>query len=138
MTEAETIQMEQAITNLVRDFYAKARKDAELGPIFNNAVHDWDVHLRVVANFWSKVLLQTDRYNGHPYVAHVKLPIELEHFGIWLKLFTETANDTLPQNMPKRPSPRPIIWPKASASGFFPSRIRMASPRAARSEAAAY
>ncbi len=80
MTEAETIEMEQAIANLVRDFYGKARKDPDLGPIFNNVVEDWDVHLRVITNFWSKALLQTDRYSGHPYVHHVKLPIEPRTF----------------------------------------------------------
>ncbi|WP_244427211.1 group III truncated hemoglobin [Methyloferula stellata] len=120
MTEAETIEMEQAITNLVRDFYAKARKDPDLGPIFNAAVDDWDVHLRVVANFWSKVLLQTDRYNGHPYVAHVKLPIELEHFGIWLKLFTETANEALPPDYAEKAIAKAHHMAESFRAGLFP------------------
>jgi len=128
VTEAETIEMEQAITNLVRDFYAKARKDPDLGPIFNTAVDDWDVHLRVVANFWSKVLLQTDRYNGHPYVAHVKLPIELEHFGIWLKLFTETANEVLPPDYAEKAIAKAHHMAESFRVGLFPFQDQEGRP----------
>jgi hypothetical protein len=53
-------------------------------------------HLRVIANFWSKVLLQTDRYNGSPFVLHMNLPIEPEHFERWLALFEETVKASLP------------------------------------------
>ncbi len=120
MTEAETIQMEEAIANLVRDFYGKARKDPDLGPIFNNVVEDWDVHLRVVANFWSRALLQTDRYSGHPFVHHVKLPIELEHFGIWLKLFTETANETLPPEYAEKAIAKANHMAESFRAGLFP------------------
>ncbi len=128
MTEAETIEMEQAIANLVRDFYAKARKDPELGPIFNAAVDDWDVHLRVVANFWSRALLQTDRYSGHPYVAHVKLPIELEHFGIWLKLFGETANETLPAEYAEKAIAKANHMAESFRVGLFPFQDQDGKP----------
>lgn len=120
MTEAETIEMEQAIANLVRDFYAKARQDPDLGPIFNNVVEDWDVHLRVVANFWSRALLQTDRYSGHPFVHHVKLPIELEHFGICLKLFSETANETLPPEYAEKAVAKANHMAESFRAGLFP------------------
>jgi hemoglobin len=128
VTEAETIEMEQAIANLVRDFYGKARKDPELGPIFNNAVEDWDVHLRVVANFWSKVLLQTDRYSGHPYVHHVKLPIELEHFDIWLKLFTETANESLPPDYAAKAIAKAHHMAESFRVGLFPFQDQDGKP----------
>ena len=35
---------EAAIALLVDRFYDRVRRDPELGPVFNNAVHDWDVH----------------------------------------------------------------------------------------------
>ncbi len=138
MTESETIAMEQAISTCVREFYGKARQDPAIGPIFNHVVEDWDVHLRVVSNFWSKVLLQTERYSGHPYVAHVKLPIENEHFDIWLGLFVETAKQHLPAEYAEKPPPRRIIWPKVFAPGCFPSTITTASPRAPLFEALAF
>jgi len=96
VTDAGAAEVEQAIRVCVREFYGKARQDPLLGPIFNNTVEDWDVHLRVNANFWSKALLQTDRYNGSPFVLHRNLPIEVKHFERWLGLFEETVNGTLP------------------------------------------
>lgn len=128
MTEAETIENEAAIANLVRDFYAKARQDPELGPIFNAVVEDWDVHLRVVANFWSKALLQTDRYSGHPYVHHVKLPIELEHFGIWLKLFSETAKETLPAELADKAIAKANHMAESFREGLFPFQDKDGKP----------
>jgi hemoglobin len=89
-------EQEKAIAACVREFYAKAREDALLGPIFNDKVEDWDVHLRIVADFWSRALLGTDRYQGKPFVVHAHLPVELEHFDRWLALFEETARATMP------------------------------------------
>ena len=37
---------EPAITALVDRFYAKARRDPLIGPVFNDAVEDWDEHLQ--------------------------------------------------------------------------------------------
>ena len=96
MTDVRAADVEEAIKTCVSEFYGKARQDPLLGPIFNKTVVDWDVHLRVIANFWSKVLLQTDRYNGSPFVLHMNLPIEPEHFERWLALFEETVEATLP------------------------------------------
>ena len=36
---------EEEIVALVHQFYAKVRVDADLGPIFNSNVDDWDQHL---------------------------------------------------------------------------------------------
>jgi hemoglobin len=128
VTEAETIEMEQAIAACVREFYGKARKDPEIGPIFNNVVDDWDVHLRVVSNFWSKVLLQTERYSGHPYVAHVKLPIEIEHFDIWLKMFVETAKQYLPPEYAEKAAAKAHHMAESFRSGLFPFQDHEGKP----------
>jgi len=58
VTEPLADEVVEAIKTRVRDFYAKARQDYLLGPIFNSTVKEWDVHLQVITNFWSKVLLQ--------------------------------------------------------------------------------
>jgi hemoglobin len=92
----EPAPTEQDIAELVRRFYERARADAELGPVFENAVADWDEHHRTIEDFWSRTLLGTDRYHGHPYGVHVNLPLRPEHFDRWLGLFRETAREVLP------------------------------------------
>lgn len=87
---------EKQIDELVRVFYARARAHAELGPLFEATIVDWDRHLQIVQDFWSHALKRTGRYRGHAYPAHVGLPIRREHFGLWLELFRGAALDTLP------------------------------------------
>ena len=82
---------EPAIAALVARFYAKARLDPLIGPVFNDAVEDWDEHLRTLNAFWSSVMLTSGRYKGNPMAAHLKLPIEPPFFERWLALWRETA-----------------------------------------------
>lgn len=82
---------EAAIAALVDRFYAKARRDPMIGPVFNNAIDDWDEHLRKLCTFWSSVMLTTGRYKGNPLAAHMKLPVEPASFERWLELWHETA-----------------------------------------------
>ena len=89
---AETLITEMEIASLVERFYAKVRADPEIGPVFNDAVQNWDAHLALLKDFWSTVLLTTGRYKGNPLLAHFPLPIEEKYFARWLTLFSETAN----------------------------------------------
>src|SRR3954453_7101139 len=82
---------ELAIAALVERFYAKARRDAVIGPLFDSAVDDWDEHLKKLCDFWSSVMLTTGRYKGNPMAAHMKHPIEPGFFDRWLSLWRETA-----------------------------------------------
>lgn len=85
---------EDGIVALVDTFYGKIRKDPELGPIFEEAIgEDWQPHLTKMYDFWSSIMLTTGRYKGRPLPAHVRLPIEPRHFGLWLELFTETTEE---------------------------------------------
>jgi hemoglobin len=59
--------------------------------VYNNAIDDWDQHLRTLNAFWSSVVLTSGRYNGNPMAAHLKLPIEPMFFERWLALGRETA-----------------------------------------------
>lgn len=81
------------IEDLVTTFYARIRKDAELGPIFERAIGaDWTAHLKTMCDFWSSVMNTTGRYKGRPIPAHVKLSgVEPRHFSRWLALFGATA-----------------------------------------------
>lgn len=63
---------EGALERLVAAFYARVRADAELGPIFDDAVEDWPEHLEKLVAFWSSVMLGSGRYKGQPVPAHAK------------------------------------------------------------------
>ncbi len=110
ITEAE-------IANLVDTFYARVRKDNEIGPIFNSAVHNWDAHLSLLKDFWSTVMLGSGRYKGNPMLAHFQLPIEEKHFVRWLSLFDRTAAEVLP------PSHAALITSKAQQIGANMRRV---------------
>lgn len=90
----EEIQSEKDIKTLVHAFYAKVEKDERLGYIFNDVAQvDWDEHLPKMVDFWSKMLFQTERYNGRPFREHLPLPIEHDDFGRWVGLFVETVDE---------------------------------------------
>ena len=88
---------EPAIAALVARFYAKARVDPLIGPVFNDAVEDWDAHLRTLNAFWSSVMLTTGRYKGNPLAVHRKHveAISPALFDRWLALWRETTSELL-------------------------------------------
>jgi hemoglobin len=92
MASFETIT-EPAIADLVSRFYGKARHDPMIGPVFENAIDDWDEHLAKLRDFWSSVMLVTGRYKGNPMAVHLQQPIEPEFFDRWLRLWCETAGE---------------------------------------------
>lgn len=84
---------EDDVTGLVHDFYAKVRRDAVLGPIFDAHVDDWDHHLVKLVDFWSAILRRTGRFSGAPMPRHAALPgLHAGLFEHWLELFRETAS----------------------------------------------
>lgn len=94
---------ELEIARLVRDFYARVRADALLGPIFNARIDDWDSHLAKLSAFWSSILRGTARYSGAPMPAHAALPgLSSDLFERWLALFRETAREQPNQAMAAR------------------------------------
>lgn len=84
---------EPAIGALVDLFYAKARRDPMIGPVFNAAIDDWDEHLRRLRDFWSSVMLTSGRYKGNPMAAHMKHALDPQFFERWLGLWAETAGE---------------------------------------------
>jgi len=85
---------EEEIATLVDRFYVKVRVDPEIGPVFNNAVQNWDAHLALLKDFWSTVL-------GHGSIQRqsapgtLSLPIQERYFARWLMLFSETAKGVM-------------------------------------------
>lgn len=90
MTESLT---DDRIAVLVRRFYAKAREDAELGPVFTAAIADWEAHLEHLTRFWSAVMLGTARFSGNPMAVHGRHPITPGMFDRWLELWAETTDE---------------------------------------------
>lgn len=92
---AHEVPSESAIRELVDAFYAKVRRDPELGPVFESALHgQWDAHLPKMYDFWSSVMRTTGRYKGNPMAAHMRLPpFPVGLFERWLTLFGETARE---------------------------------------------
>ncbi|MCB1934344.1 MAG: group III truncated hemoglobin [Nitrosomonas sp.] len=85
---------EEEISRLVHEFYAKARKDPSLGPIFEAHVIDWDAHFVQMTNFWSAQLRGTSRFRGAPMPKHIVLPdLTAELFLRWLELFKQTTHE---------------------------------------------
>ncbi len=93
---------EEALDRLVRSFYAAAREDPLIGPVFAGAVADWEHHYGVVHDFWSRTLLGTSRYQGFPFTVHVPLKVGPEHFDRWLAIFRVTAAEALPPEAARR------------------------------------
>ena len=85
------------LQTLVDAFYAKVRRDAVLGPVFDRAVGDWPEHLEKLGAFWSSVMLTSGRYKGSPMAAHLRQAkaIQPAMFDRWLELWRETARETL-------------------------------------------
>lgn len=92
---------EVLIHDLVHTFYGHVRADAELGPIFEQAIaENWDRHLARMCDFWSSVMLKSARYSGRPVPAHIRLhALEPHHFDRWLDLFRRTARDVCPPSV---------------------------------------
>ena len=79
---------------LVDVFYGKVRKDELIGYIFDDVIQDrWPEHLEKMYRFWQTILLGGHTYSGRPFVPHMKLPVEREHFERWLGLFFETVDE---------------------------------------------
>jgi hemoglobin len=87
---------EAMIDRLVRTFYARARLDPLIGPVFESRVQDWESHFGRMCAFWSSVALMSGRYHGQPMTAHLPLPVDTPHFDRWLEIFAATARDVCP------------------------------------------
>jgi len=97
------IETRQDVFLLMTSFYVKVRKDAVLGPFFNDVIKDWDAHLERLTTFWESSLFMTRKlkvkYLGNPLEVHVKVDKENNnsitelHFGLWLNLWFQTIDE---------------------------------------------
>lgn len=89
---------EAQLEELIPRFYERVRDDALIGPVFENAIGDWDDHLEKLVAFWSSVMLTSGRYKGNPMAAHLKQlrAITPPMFDRWLALWAEVTAELLP------------------------------------------
>ncbi len=93
---------EAMIRTVVDAFYARARRDDVIGPIFNRVIADaeWPGHLDKITDFWSSMLLGSGRYNGRPMPKHMAIPDLADiHFMRWLRLFRQTVEEICPPDI---------------------------------------
>ncbi len=130
MTDAETElkTVEAAIHRCVGEFYRQGRADPLLGPIFSAHITEWDEHLRTVEDFWSKMLLGTDRYSGFPYPSHLSLPLTPANIARWVDLFTAAARATLPHDYADKACAKARHMGESFTAGFFPFRDKDGAP----------
>jgi len=94
---AESTGIDEAmVERLVRAFYAKARVDPLLGPVFAARIRDWEPHLKTICDFWTSIALMSGAYHGQPMSKHLDLEIDARHFDRWLALWETTARQTCP------------------------------------------
>ncbi len=86
------------LRRVVDVFYTRVRADPLIGPVFNDAVHDWPAHLTLLGDFWSSVMLTSGLYKGRPVPAHFKHAgrITPGMFERWLELWAETTDELMP------------------------------------------
>jgi hemoglobin len=97
MDDLLAIELEAALPGLIDTFYARVRQDPALGPVFNQAVGDWEHHLTLLVEFWSSVMLGTKSFRGNPMRAHLKhaAHIRPEMFSRWLAIWNATTDERL-------------------------------------------
>lgn len=84
----------EEIRQLVDQFYGRIRADPVLGPVFDDHIDDWPVHLDIMVRFWSSILRGSGEYSGTPMPKHVALPgLEASMFHHWLELFHMTTSE---------------------------------------------
>jgi hemoglobin len=128
MPPQEPVDPEAAIMACVRSFYGEAQRDPLLGPIFASVVQNWETHYQTVADFWSRFLLGTKRYEGHPYPFHTKLPIELHHFERWLALFAVATKTHLPPELAEKALNKAHHMAESFKAGLFPFKDAEGKP----------
>ncbi|GBF05229.1 globin [Deinococcus aerius] len=90
-TPLEAVGGESALRPLLADFYARARADDLLGPLFAAHVDDWEAHLDRVTAFWVTMLGGGAAWRGNLKSVHAGLGVRGPHLARWLALFRAAA-----------------------------------------------
>lgn len=84
------IKDKKDIELMIRSFYASLLTNESISPVFENT--DFEKHMPHMISFWSFILLDEAGYTTNVFDKHVHLPIQKEHFAIWLEHFEKVVN----------------------------------------------
>ena len=89
----QDITDKEDIMLIVDTFYAKAKTDTLLAPIFNEAIdeNEWNKHVERIYSFWNTVMFKKMDYLGNPFSHHKNLPIYKRHFDKWLEILEQVV-----------------------------------------------
>jgi hemoglobin len=93
------IETREELEELLRAFYKKAFADELIGHFFTEVVPlDLKTHIPVIANFWESVAFNKPNYRKnvmevHQHIHHLS-KIKKEHLDRWVKIFTETLEES--------------------------------------------
>jgi len=94
VTLFERLGGKPGISRLVKWFYARARFEAPLEPVFRQHIPLWKEHLERIIEFWCGMTGGPHRYSGGM-GRHFRLGIGPEHFATWLRIWDENCRDLL-------------------------------------------
>lgn len=120
MMNTPTPEQDAAVERMVRRFYELGLADAVLGPIFRQAIHDWEPHIATVRDFWCGSIYGATRYGGNSFAPHQRLRFEPEAFAHWLAAFETAAGECLPAADAERAIKVARHMAKSFESGLFP------------------
>ncbi len=84
------IHNSEDVTKLVTTFYNNLLLNQDIKPIFEGL--DFEHHMPRMVAFWEFVLLDKEGYTTNVFDKHVHLPLNSNHFVIWLSTFENTVN----------------------------------------------
>jgi hemoglobin len=116
---------EATLRPLIEAFYERVRADPELGPVFEEGVHDWKDHHDRLIDFWQTVAFGVPRYKGNPVAMHMRHASSITPalFEKWLDLWRDTTESQLPMPLAKvlQAKAQRIAQTLGSAIRSFPS-----------------
>jgi hemoglobin len=86
----KAIETRADLRALVDEFYRRLLADVRIAHLFERL--DLDVHLPILVDFWSMMLLGEDSYRRNAFEKHVSLAIEDGHFDVWLGHWSATID----------------------------------------------
>jgi hemoglobin len=88
----------RAVHDLVVNFYREVALDDVLAPVFNEVAEvDWGRHIPLLIDYWCRILLGDESYQGTLLGAHQHLhdqePLRAAHFDRWYTLWVRAIDD---------------------------------------------
>ena len=88
------IETPEHVNALVETFYDRVRKNAALGPLLAERIHDqWDDYTESITAWWQNVLFAGAAPDYDAFILTDDVPLEHDEFRLWLTLFRKTVND---------------------------------------------